>query len=100
MSAAEDLEFELEALLATYGEDAVHVQHQSSTHHTGCAGSHIVEVPVAPRSDVDCEQYVAALLVLTLDPSYPTQPPSVQLRDAKGGQNLPPACGSVVCPAA
>jgi hypothetical protein len=100
MAAAEDLEFELEALLATYGEDTVHVHQQPSTHHTGSAGSHTIEVPVAPRSGADCEQFVAALLVLTLSPGYPTRPPSVQLRDAKGGQHFPPACGSAGCPAA
>ena len=87
----EELEFELEALKATYGDDAVHVEPASSAAGGGESNSGgasppvaVVSLPVGPRCEAEHEQFVAGRLVMTVGAGYPADPPAVQLADAKG----------------
>lgn len=73
----EELEFELEALQATYGAEAVHVGRSAGAAVT-------VSLPLAPRVESEHERFVAARLVLGVGPSYPREPAQAQLADAKG----------------
>lgn len=73
----EELGYELEALQATYGTEAVHVGRSAGPAVT-------VSLPLAPRAAAEHERFVAARLVLDLGPGYPEQPPRAQLVDAKG----------------
>ncbi len=89
----EELEFELEALKATYGDDAVHVEPASSVAGGGGSGSGgasppvaVVSLPVGPRCEAEHEQFVAGRLVMTAGGGYPAEPPAVQLADAKGAR--------------
>lgn len=89
----EELEFELEALRATYGDDLVDVQQGDAAAAPAAA---VVAVPVAPRTDggAEHESFVAGRLVMAVGPSYPDAPPEVHLADAKGA---PRALGPVKC---
>ncbi|PRW57917.1 E3 ubiquitin- ligase RNF25 [Chlorella sorokiniana] len=86
----EEFEFELEALRATYGDEAVQVEPANSA--AGGSGSSssssppvaVVSVPVAPRCEAEPEQFVAGRLVMAVGAGYPAEPPAVQLADAKG----------------
>lgn len=73
----EELEFELEALRATYGDEAITVEPSSG-------GAVAVSLPATPRHDAEHEQFVAARLVMAVGASYPDEAPRVQLTDAKG----------------
>lgn len=102
MSLPEELEFELEALRATYDDVEVETLEQECDSSGPALAA--VSVPVAPRTDggsslslgaaslagraaaaaASQDQYVAARLVLHVGPAYPTEPPAVQLADARG----------------
>lgn len=77
----EELEFEIEALRATYGDEAVHVEPASSDSSPAMA---LVSLQVAPRCEAEHEHFVAGRLVMAVGAGYPAEPPAVQLADAKG----------------
>lgn len=77
----EELEFELEALRATYGDEAVCVEPAGSS---AVAAAAVVSLPVAPRTEAEHECFVAGRLVMQVGEGYPGEPPAVQLTDAKG----------------
>lgn len=89
----EDLEFELEALRSTYGDEQVSVElGGSGADGPPAAAAAVVALPVAPRTDAEHEQFVGGRLVLAVGASYPEEAPGVQLADAKGtlgGDRLP-----------
>lgn len=93
----DDLEFELEALRATYDEVQVAVEFvdtsngSCTTDYTGsvaaaeaAAAAAVVTVPVAPRGCSPEHQFVAARLQLRVPPRYPAEAPGVVLADARG----------------
>lgn len=88
----EELEFELEALRATYDDVEVAVGSEAggdgsrSSDKTGAAAAAaaVVTVPVAPRGCSPEQQFVAARLQLRVPPSYPGDAPAAALADARG----------------
>lgn len=80
----EELEFELEALRATYGEEAVSVEPAPTDGGAAAAAAARVSLPVAPRCAAEHECFVAGRLVLAVPDGYPAEAPGVQLADAKG----------------
>ena len=80
----EELEFELEALRATYGEDAVTVEAAPTDGSPAAAAR--VSLPVAPRCAAEHERFVCGRLLLAVPAGYPEEAPEVQLTDAKGGR--------------
>lgn len=89
MPLPEELEFEVEALQATYGEEEVQVERAPAA--TAAA---VVTLAVAPRTrgGAEHEQFVAGRLVLAVGPQYPSQPPDVHLSDAKGAARPAEPC--------
>ena len=84
----EELEFEIEALRATYGDEAVHVEPASSVGSDSSPAMALVSLPVAPRCEAEHEHFVAGRLVMAVGAGYPAEPPAVQLADAKGADEL------------
>ncbi|PSC73115.1 kinase [Micractinium conductrix] len=80
----EDLDFELEALRATY-EDVELLQASAAAAAVPPPPPlAVVALPVAPRVDGTAAQYVAARLLLAIPAGYPAEPPAVVLADPRG----------------
>lgn len=88
----EELEFEIEALRATYGDEAVHVEPASSVGSDSSPAMALVSLPVAPRCEAEHEHFVAGRLVMAVGTGYPAEPPAVQLADAKGADERRAGC--------
>ena len=87
MPLPEELEFELEALRATYGEDAVAVSSPvdgAASSNAAAATAATVSLPVAPRDTPEHACFVTGRLVLAVGAGYPAEAPGVTLADAKG----------------
>lgn len=76
----EDLQLELEALQATYGDDAAHVE----TVDNGSEFVTVITLSCEPRADTAHECFVAANLVLKCPPDYPTLAPKPLIERPKG----------------
>ena len=81
---SEELGFELEALLATYGDEHVVVE-AGKADPSAQSSLTVVTMAVGPRGCDAHEAFVAARLELRIPPTYPAQAPVVQLTDVKGG---------------
>lgn len=87
----EELEFEVEALRATYDDVEVALepgnadQSSRSTDQAGsAAAAALVTVTVAPRGCPPEQRFVAARLQLRVPPGYPADAPAAVLADARG----------------
>jgi len=67
---------ELEALIFTYGEEALTVTQQDPLS---------IAISIAPHTgEVETEQYVNATLLIATTPEYPVEAPALKLQNPQG----------------